>query len=66
MNFYENILLNLNPDFLDPYQNKLQISLESPAAGHGINIGNLNNDILGNQRNSPPDLGAYNAVNFDN
>ena len=66
LNFYENILLNLNPNFLDPYQNKLQISLESPAAGHGINIGNSNIDILGNQRNSPPDLGAYNAVNFDN
>ena len=40
--------------------------MESPATGHGINIGNSNIDILGNQRNSPPDLGAYNAVNFDN
>jgi len=66
INLYENIILNSNPDFLDPDQNKLQISIESPASGYGITTGELSTDILGNQRTAPVDLGAYNAINFEN
>ena len=64
--FYENIILNSNPDFLDPDQNKLQISIESPASGYGITAGELSTDILGNLRTTTVDLGAYNAINFEN
>ena len=64
-NLYENVLFNLDPEFLDPQQNKLQIPLNSPAAGQGVNEGNLNTDILGTTRPTPPDLGAYNATDLE-
>jgi hypothetical protein len=63
---YENILFNSSPEFLNPSQNRLQISTSSPAAGAGINLGNLNTDITGSQRSYPADLGAYNAIEFEN
>ena len=63
---YENILFNLSPEFLNPSQNRLQIPTSSPAAGAGINLGNLNTDITGSQRSYPADLGAYNAIEFEN
>lgn len=66
LNYYENMLFNTSPEFLDPQQNKLQIPLNSPAAGQGANVGNLNTDILGTTRSTPPDLGAYNATDFEN
>ena len=50
----------------DPTQNKLQISNNSPAASFGTNSGFLNYDILGNLRNTPPDIGAYNAEEISN
>ena len=63
---YENILFNSSPEFLNPSQNQLQISTSSPAAGSGINLGNLNTDITGSERSYPADLGAYNAIEFEN
>lgn len=53
-----NIIQNKNPEFLDANKNKLQIGPDSPAKGTGTNIGG--EDILGQPRNSPSDLGAYN------
>ena len=64
-NLYENVLFNLDPEFLDSQQNKLQIPLNSPAAGQGANTGNLNTDILGTTRPTPSDLGAYNATDLE-
>jgi len=66
LNFYENLFFNMNPEFLDPQQNKLQIPLSSPAASKGISAGELNTDITGAPRSSPSDLGAYNATDFEN
>lgn len=65
-NLFSDVIFNQDPDFLDPTQNKLQISNNSPAASSGTNIGILNYDILGNQRNTPPDIGAYNAEEISN
>ena len=64
--FYENMLFNLDPEFLDPQQNKLQIPLTSPAAGQGTNAGSLGSDIRQISRPSPSDIGAYNAVDLEN
>ena len=38
------MFFNMNPEFLDPQQNKLQIPLISPAASTGTPIGGLNTD----------------------
>lgn len=61
---YDNpqIKRNENPEFLDIRNNKLNIGEESSARGFGDNIG-VNNDILGNPRTSPYDVGAYNWSN---
>ena len=63
--FYENIIFNNDPQFKDAYNNKLNIPFGSPAEGAGINYGNLTKDITNSTRNSPPDLGAFNAIEFD-
>tara|TARA_Y100000385_G_C13107528_1_gene649219 strand:+ start:1254 stop:2831 length:1578 start_codon:yes stop_codon:yes gene_type:complete len=65
-NYYENIRVNEDPEFLDPFQNKLQIPNLSPSDGAGIISGNLFLDILGTTRSNPPDLGAYESTVFDN
>ena len=62
---YENVIFNNNPQFLDPFNNKLNIPLGSPAEGVGIFSGNLTKDITNTTRNSPPDLGPYNAIEFE-
>ena len=64
---YENILLNASPEFLDTLLNQLNISDESAANG----LGNTQTssevpfDILGINRTSNPDAGAYESVVFD-
>jgi hypothetical protein len=63
--FYENIIFNNDPQFKDAYNNKLNIPFGSPAEGAGIIYGNLTKDITNSTRNSPPDLGAFNAIEFD-
>ena len=62
---YENILFNLNPDFLDAQNNKLNIPNGSPADNVGIVFGNLISDILNITRGATPDLGAYESVEFE-
>ena len=62
---YENVIFNNNPQFLDPFNNKLNIPFGSPAEGAGIFSGNLTKDITNTTRNSPPDLGPYNAIEFE-
>jgi hypothetical protein len=66
LSLYENMLFNMNPEFLDSQQNKLQIPLNSPASAQGTSAGNLSTDIKGVLRPSPTDLGAYNATDFEN
>jgi len=59
------VLFNNDPQFLDPSNNQLNISIGSPAEGTGITAGNLNVDLTNTTRTSPPDLGAYNATEFE-
>lgn len=62
---YENVVFNEDPEFLEPYLNKLQIPDGSPADGFGIVAGNLFSDILGTMRTTPRDLGAYESIEFE-
>ncbi len=62
---YENVSFNNDPQFLDPSSNKLNIPIGSPAEGAGTISGTLTKDITNTIRNSPPDLGAYNASEFE-
>tara|TARA_B100001093_G_C26554625_1_gene895980 strand:- start:200 stop:829 length:630 start_codon:yes stop_codon:yes gene_type:complete len=66
LSLYDNMLLNIEPKFFDSSQNLLQIPLSSPAASAGTTSGNLNTDITGTQRSTPPALGAYNATELEN
>ena len=66
LSLYNNMLLNVAPEFFNSLQNLLQIPLSSPAASAGTATGNLNTDITGTARRVPPDLGAYNATEFEN
>ena len=63
--FYENVIFNLNPDFLDPQNNKLNVPINGPADNAGIVFGNLTTDILNTTRGTTPDLGAYESVAFE-
>lgn len=56
-------IINKRPDFLDIAKNKLVIGEDSFAKGVGIDAG-VPKDILGNDRVSPFDLGAYNWIVF--
>lgn len=49
-----------NPRFIDANKNNLKIGSQSDAKGKGTNSGGF--DILGQVRNTPSDLGAYNIV----
>ena len=62
---YEDVRFNNDPQFLDPSSNKLNIPIGSPAEGAGTISGNLTKDITNTTRNSPPDLGAYNTIEFE-
>ncbi len=61
-------VLNGNPDFENPEENKLRIGLQSA----GIGIGDANVaasvplDLLGEDRTSSPDAGAYQHTDFSN
>ena len=66
-NHYQAILLNEDPVFENPQENKLAIGDDSPC----INLGNpatallVPFDILGVDRTAAPDLGAYQHITFD-
>lgn len=62
---YENVIFNEDPEFLDPFSNKLEIPIGSPSDGFGIMAGNLFSDIIGTMRSSPSDLGAYESIEFE-
>lgn len=61
---YENVIFNDDPDFLDPFANRLEIPNGSSADGTGIIFGNLLNDIINTPRALPRDLGAYESIDF--
>ena len=63
---YENMIFNADPAFLDSSANKMEIPLDSPAAAAGSNAGSLSTDLKGSPRPSPADLGALNAIEFEN
>jgi hypothetical protein len=56
-------IVNKTPDFLNISKNKLVIGEDSFAKGAGIDAG-VPKDILGNDRLSPYDIGAYNWITF--
>lgn len=66
-NLFNEIIFNEQPDFLNPNENQLQIGLESAA----FQLGNTSTaqqvpfDLLGINRVSNPDAGAYQAVEFE-
>ena len=54
--YYENVIINQSPKFVDAYENNFHLKENSPAIDAGIGPSDI--DINGNPRNSP-DLGAY-------
>ncbi len=61
---YENCIFNGDPDFKNPFENKLMIGEASLANSAGSDNFTIAQDILGNLRQSPSDLGAYNSTSF--
>jgi len=61
---YNNIYLNQNPKFYQVNQNKLNIDETSSAFAKGDPAYLIPEDINGNTRTSPPDLGAYQSMPF--
>jgi len=62
---YENVIFYEDPEFLDPFSNKLQIPIGSLSDVFGIMAGNLFSDIIGTIRSSPSDLGSYESIEFE-
>jgi hypothetical protein len=62
---YSSVIFNVDPEFLDPNTNMLQIPDGSVADNAGIVFGDLITDILGVTRSSTPDLGAYESIVFE-
>lgn len=63
---YENVIRGGTPDFLNPEDNLLQIGEDSTGNGMGLNSAAslFPIDILGTDRTSTTDLGAYQSVIF--
>jgi hypothetical protein len=63
---YPNSVFNQNPEFLEPQQNRLNISNESGANGIGdpATTQLVPFDLLGTLRSTPSDAGAYESVIF--
>lgn len=64
---YDNCIFNQDPDFLDPTTNMLIIGNDSAANGEGSTMipTIFTTDILNVTRTSPPDIGAYQHVTFE-
>lgn len=64
---YENVIFNEDPDFKNAFENELIIGDES--AGNTLGNTTFSNqvplDILGEDRTSSPDLGAYQHITFE-
>ncbi|QNK78006.1 hypothetical protein H7F37_02655 [Winogradskyella sp. PAMC22761] len=63
--FYLDNVFNENPDFEDPFENKMRIGSESEAIGIGNSSFSVTNDILGASRSGSIDAGAYNNTSFE-
>lgn len=59
VNLYKNILKNLNPLFEDYSENDYHITSGSPAINAGTPAISIPVDIAGENRDSQPDIGAY-------
>ena len=64
---FENLILNQDPDFLNPYQNNMIIGVNSAGINQGNNIYSslVPYDILNVDRTANPDLGAYQHSNLN-
>ncbi len=64
--YYQNILLNEDPVFYKPWENKLIIGENSPCINKGDLFTALSVplDIMGVDRTQAPDLGAYQHITF--
>lgn len=64
---YENIIRNQEPDFSDPFNNDLLIGNDSNANAEGDSTfaSQVPQDLLGVNRTSSPDLGAYQHITFE-
>ena len=62
--YYNQIIRNGEPSFVQPQENDMRISQDSDFIKKGdVAIGvQIGTDVLGVQRSSPPDLGAYQHV----
>lgn len=65
MSLYENCIFNSDPDFKLPFDNDLRIGDNSAANAQGNPSFIINSDIIGTPRTTPPDLGAYQHVTFE-
>ena len=61
---YNGIILNKDPKFFKIAQNKLNIDPTSSAFAKGNSAYLIPLDVLGKTRTSPPDLGAYQSMEF--
>jgi hypothetical protein len=61
---FPNSVINEEPNFFLPFDNKLMINDESAANGLGNPSTVTNQDILGTTRSSAPDAGAYESAPF--
>ncbi|MGO2103702.1 MAG: hypothetical protein ACTH3E_11725 [Psychroflexus halocasei] len=64
---YQNLILNENPEFRKPFDNELIISDESSANGtaNPVTANQVPLDLLGIDRTSNPDMGAYQSILFE-
>lgn len=63
---YENVIIGGNPDFLAPFENRLQIGEETTGNELGLPFAanQFPLDIIGTNRTNGPDLGAYQSIVF--
>lgn len=63
---YENMIFNQDPDFRDVFENDMIIGENSAANGQGNTAfaAQVPNDILGVNRTTSPDLGAFQHITF--
>lgn len=63
---YENVLISEEPDFLEPFENMLQVGEDT--AGNGLGLPSAAAlfplDLIGTDRTANPDLGAYESIIF--
>ncbi len=64
--FYENNIFNVNPDFQEPFENRMRIGEDSGANGIALSLIPPGLDLLENPRSSgSPDAGAYESTSLE-